>query len=130
VRDAHDKYANQEVSYLLQRIEAHSGLVILASNFRNNIDEAFIRRFNSVVYFPPPSAEERFRLWKQSFPDEVRLAKEIDLENIAAEYELTGAHIINIVQYLCLSALEKGSSAISRADLLRGIRRELEKEGK
>lgn len=130
VRDAHDKYANQEVSYLLQRIETHSGLVILASNFRNNIDEAFIRRFNSIVYFPPPSAEERFRLWKQSFPDEVRLAKEIDLENIAAEYELTGAHIINIVQYLCLSALEKGSSAISRADLLRGIRRELEKEGK
>lgn len=130
VRDAHDKYANQEVSYLLQRIEAHPGLVILASNFRSNMDEAFVRRFNSIIYFPPPSVEERLRLWRQSFPAAVRLGKDVDLEAIAAAYELTGAHIMNVVQYLCLSALEKGTGELTQADLLRGIRRELEKEGK
>ncbi|QEC54337.1 ATPase family protein associated with various cellular activities (AAA) [Anseongella ginsenosidimutans] len=130
VRDAHDKYANQEVSYLLQRIEAHSGLIILASNFRNNIDEAFIRRFNSIIYFPPPSAEERLRLWQQVFPAAVSLEKDVDLEAIASGYELTGSHILNIVQYICLSALEKGEQRVSMADILRGIQREMEKEGK
>lgn len=130
VRDAHDKYANQEVSYLLQRIESHPGLVILASNFRNNIDQAFIRRFNSIVYFAAPSAGERLRLWHQSFPPALKLRNDIDLEEFASGYELTGAQIMNIIQYLSLTALDKGASLVSRDDILRGIKREFEKEGK
>lgn len=130
VRDAHDKYANQEISYLLQRIEAHSGLIILASNFRNNIDEAFVRRFNSIVYFPPPSAEERLLLWEKAFPPAISFEDDVDLEELASSYELTGAHIMNIVQYTCLSALERGVRTLSRRDILSGVRRELEKEGK
>src|SRR3546814_667886 len=130
VRDAHDKYANQEVSYLLQRIEAHPGLVILATNFRNNIDQAFVRRFNSIVYFAPPSSGERLRLWKQSFPAALKLGDDVNLETISSGYELTGAHIMNIVQYLCLSALDRNTNCITHEDILRGIKRELEKEGK
>ena len=68
VRDAHDKYANQEVSYLLQRIEDYDGLVILATNMKNNIDDAFLRRFNSVVKFPFPDVESRARIWQLFLP--------------------------------------------------------------
>ncbi|MGN7721093.1 ATP-binding protein [Chitinophaga sp. 22620] len=130
VRDAHDKYANQEVSYLLQRIEMHSGLTILASNFKNNMDDAFIRRFSSIVYFPPPRPEERLQLLQKAFPGEVKLQKDVDLPAIAAAHELTGSHIMNMVQYVCLTALERGNLALSHQDILSGVRRELEKEGK
>jgi hypothetical protein len=130
VRDAHDKYANQEVSYLLQRIESHSGLVVLASNFKNNIDEAFIRRFNAIVYFPAPSTVERLALLRKAFPPALTLAPDVDLESIATLYELTGSQIINVVQYVCLSALAVGVRTATQDDLVRGIRRELEKEGK
>ena len=76
VKDAHDKYANQEVSYLLQRVEAYNGLVILASNFKNNIDEAFLRRFQSIIYFPLPAKEElELGLgWRVSWPKDQNLS--------------------------------------------------------
>lgn len=77
IRDAHDKYANQEVSYLLQRIEDYDGLVILATNMRNNIDEAFIRRFNSVLKFPMPDAEERKKIWQNIFPSNVQFREKL-----------------------------------------------------
>jgi hypothetical protein len=77
IRDAHDKYANQEVSYLLQRIEDYDGLVILATNMRTNIDDAFIRRFNSVLKFSIPNAEERRIIWQNSFPKGTRFLKEL-----------------------------------------------------
>lgn len=130
VRDAHDKYANQEVSYLLQRIEMHSGLTILASNFKNNMDDAFIRRFSSIIYFPPPKPEERLKLLLKAFPGEVKLKKDVDLPAIAEAHELTGSHIMNMVQYVCLNALERGDLALSHQDILSGVKRELEKEGK
>jgi hypothetical protein len=77
IRDAHDKYANQEVSYLLQRIEDYDGLVILATNMRNNIDEAFIRRFNSLLKFPMPDAEERKKIWQNIFPSNVQFREKL-----------------------------------------------------
>jgi DNA polymerase III delta prime subunit len=130
VRDAHDKYANQEVSYLLQRIEMHPGLTILASNFKNNMDEAFVRRFNSIIYFPIPGTEERYRLFEKGFPTAVTLAADVNLHVIASRYELTGSHIMNAVQYICLTALDRGEYSISNDDIVRAVRRELEKEGK
>jgi len=130
VRDAHDKYANQEVSYLLQRIESYNGLVILASNFRNNIDTAFIRRFNAIIYFPAPKAEERLILWEKSLPKQFKFSKENGLREIAEKYELTGSHIINIVQYLSLTALESRDFVLTKDQLVKGIKREMEKEGK
>ena len=130
VRDAHDKYANQEVSYLLQRIETFPGLVILASNFKSNIDDAFQRRFQSIIYFPMPSTEERRRLWEQSFPAAVSFEPSIDWRNLSDQYELTGANIMNIVQQSCINALAQDSKVISMASLTACIREELVKGGK
>ena len=130
VRDAHDKYANQEVSYLLQRIESYNGLVILASNFRNNIDTAFIRRFNAIIYFPAPKADDRLVLWEKSLPSQFKISKENGLREIAEKYELTGSHIINIVQYLSLTALESRDFVLTKDMMIKGIKREMEKEGK
>ncbi len=130
VRDAHDKYANQEVSYLLQRIESYPGLVILASNFKTNMDEAFTRRFQSIIYFPIPKAPERLQLWEKAFPIQVTLDESIDLQQIAQKYELTGSNIINIVQYCCIDLLAKEKTMLSNEELIIGIQREYAKEDK
>jgi hypothetical protein len=130
VRDAHDKYANQEVSYLLQRVEAFDGLVILASNFKTNIDEAFIRRFQSVVHFPMPNPQERLSIWQKSIPGNLKLAAHVPLQAIAKKYELTGASIMNVMQYCCLQALHLKSNEVTEDMLLAGIKREFLKEGK
>lgn len=130
VRDAHDRYANQEVSYLLQRVETFAGLVILASNFKANIDEAFIRRFQSIIHFPMPRAAERLRLWKQSLPPKMVLDADVDLKILAERYELSGASIVNIVQYCCLTALSRNDKVLTNQDLRNGIAREFGKEGK
>lgn len=130
VRDAHDKYANQEVSYLLQRVENYPGLVILASNFKNNIDEAFARRFQAIIYFPMPDAKERLALWQKAFPPQVQLAADLDLEHVANQFELTGSNIMNVVQYCCIDLLAKGKNELTQAELLAGIKREYSKEDK
>lgn len=130
VRDAHDKYANQEVSYLLQRIEGHPGLVILASNLKDNIDDAFTRRFHSIIEFELPSKEERVILWKQNLPKNIRLEESISFEEISSTYDITGANIVNIVQYACLQQLASQSEVLRKEHLLAGIRKEYIKEGR
>ncbi len=129
VRDAHDKYANQEVSYLLQRVEEFPGLVILASNLKGNIDEAFMRRFQSVIHFPMPGAKERFRLWKQAFEGVPHAPNNSTLRDLAQRYELTGANIVNAVHYACLRILAEEKSDVEQL-INRGIQREMQKEGK
>jgi len=130
VRDAHDKYANQEVSYLLQRIESYNGLVILASNFKQNIDTAFTRRFQSIIEFKNPTQKERLKLWKHNIPQKATLAPSIDLENISEIYDITGSNIINAIQYASLQTIAKNSTEISKEDLINGIKKEYIKEGK
>ncbi len=130
VRDAHDKYANQEVSYLLQRIESYKGLVILASNLKSNIDEAFVRRFQSIVHFPLPKAAERQLIWEKAFPPKVRLSTELNLGQIARKYELSGAEIMNIVQYACLCTLGDKKKTIAPHYVTDGIQREYQKGGR
>lgn len=130
MRDAHDKYANQEISYLLQRIEDYNGLVILASNFKNNIDTAFIRRFNGIIYFPPPKTEERLMLWKKAIPIQLQMDNSLDLEFIAERFELTGSQIINSVQHLCLHLLSKKNRTVSQEMIIHAVERELKKEGR
>ena len=130
VRDAHDKYANQEVSYLLQRIENYKGLVILASNLKSNIDDAFVRRFQSIIHFPLPKASERILLWDKAFPPGIRLHADLSLNQIAQKYELSGAEIMNIVQYACLRALEAGKKTILKSYVINGIQREFQKGGR
>ncbi len=130
IHDAHDKYANQEVGYLLQRIESYNGLIILASNFKANMDEAFLRRMQNVVYFPVPSASERYILWERSFPERVKLAGDISLQHISNEHELTGSNINNIAYFCCLKLISNQKEEITSPELLYAIRRELVKEGK
>jgi hypothetical protein len=130
VRDAHDRYANQEIAYLLQRVEDYDGLVILASNLKDNIDEAFLRRFQSIVHFPLPRPGERLQLWRNTLPPAVSLAADIDLKQLADRFELTGADILNIVHYCCLEAMANEKQELSQAALIQGIQRELRKLGK
>ena len=129
-KDAHDRYANQEVSFLLQRIERFDGIAILASNRRENLDDAFARRFESVIYFPVPGPEDRLRLWKQGFSAKAEMADDLDLAQIAKEYTLTGGAIMNVVRYASLQALQANTHVIALADVLRGIQREYAKEGR
>ncbi|WP_310461397.1 ATP-binding protein [Sphaerotilus sp.] len=130
VGDSHDRYANQEVSYLLQRIEAFSGVVVLASNMKQNIDDAFLRRFQSVIHFPLPKAAERLRLWREAIPAEVTLEPSLDLERLAQQVELSGGTILNVLRYACLRAMARGDAVLRAEDTQEGVRRELLKEGR
>jgi hypothetical protein len=130
IGDARDRYANQEVSFLLQRVEDFSGVVILASNLKANIDDAFMRRFQSVVYFPMPGPRERLRIWRDAFSSKARLEPEIDLAALAERFELSGGTIMNVVRYASLMALARGADVILNDDLAAGIRQELLKEGR
>jgi DNA polymerase III delta prime subunit len=126
-RDAHDRFANQQVSYLLQRIEDYDGLVILATNLKSNIDDAFARRFQSMIHFPVPAGEERLKIWKNGFSTSVKLEKTIDLLEIAEKYEIAGGAIINIIQHCSLCALGRKSNLIRQGDIIEGIKREYHK---
>lgn len=130
IRDAHDKYANQEVAYLLQRIESYNGLVILATNQRGNIDDAFARRFQTIIHFPIPRPEERYQIWRKAFPSQIEIAGDIDWRQVAARFELTGAGIINITHYCAVEALADQSLCIDFKRLEAAILREYIKEGK
>lgn len=128
-KDSKDRHANQEVAYLLQRIEDFPGLVILATNLKSNIDEAFARRFQSMIYFPMPRPEQRLLLWEKAFSN-MEVEKEVDLFEIAKAYEVTGGAIINILRYCSLQAIGRESRSITLEDLETGIRKEFKKEGK
>jgi hypothetical protein len=130
VDDAHDRFANQEVSFLLQRVEEFDGVIVLASNVQMNIDDAFVRRFHSIVHFPMPRPTERLRLWREAFSRKTELEKRIDLEHIAEKHEMAGGTIMNVVRYASLMALRRGGNTIMLDDLDEGIRRELRKEGR
>lgn len=127
---SNDRHANQEVSYLLQRVEDFPGTVILASNLKGNIDEAFSRRFQSLVHFPMPDAEQRLRLWEGMLRPTGRLAPGVDLGALAEQHELSGGAIANVVRAAAISALQAGRGQIHAADLQQGIAKELRKEGR
>lgn len=130
VNDSHDRFANQETSYLLQRVELFPGVVILATNLKSNIDEAFSRRFQAVIHFPMPDKNLRYQLWCQSFSPMTQLAEDVDLKQIAARFELAGGAIMNVVRYSSLMALKRHSTKITFEDLEHGILREFNKEGR
>lgn len=126
VSSAHDRYANQETSYLLQRIEDFNGLVILASNNKTNIDSAFLRRFNAIIHFPVPNADERLHLWKIYLPANQGLTDD-ELLNIAHKYEVTGSTILNAIHNSSINAFAL-KRLITRDDIIESLKRELRKE--
>lgn len=126
---ANDHHANQEIAYLLQRVEDFPGVVILASNLRSNLDDAFSRRFQSMIYFPMPDAELRTRLWRGMLPAR-HLAAEVEIATLAQRYEVSGGGIANVIRHAALTALRDGRSQVGLAELRAGMARELRKEGR
>ncbi|MBP0634980.1 ATP-binding protein [Cupriavidus sp. AcVe19-6a] len=128
VKDAHDRYANIEVAYLLQRMETHDGVVILASNLPKNLDPAFARRMHYTVEFGRPNAALREQLWRGMFPPGVPLTGDIDYTFVAGEFELTGGDIQTIALEAALLAAGEGS-AVGMAQLMRALSRRQTKHG-
>lgn len=129
VSDAHDRYANIETSYLLQKMEEYEGVVILATNIRRNMDDAFIRRIRSIVEFPFPDQESRIRIWKTHFPSKAPLADDIDYKFLSKEFQISGGNIKNIILNSAFLAAEKGEK-IGMEHIIHGVKREFEKTGK
>jgi ATPase family associated with various cellular activities (AAA) len=129
VRDAHDRYANLETSYLLQKLEEHEGVVVLATNLRKNMDEAFTRRLHATVDFPVPDLADRRRLWKQVWPDQTPRDPALDLELLARKVDLPGGNIRNIALAGAFLAAADGG-VVTMEHLLHATRREYQKMGK
>jgi SpoVK/Ycf46/Vps4 family AAA+-type ATPase len=129
VKDAHDRYANIEINYLLQRMEEFEGLVILATNFRKNIDEAFLRRMHFAVEFPLPSEGHRYRIWKQHFPANAPVSEDIDFDFLANRINVAGGNIRNIVVNAAFLAAEN-SGVIRMKHLIQATMREYQKMGR
>jgi SpoVK/Ycf46/Vps4 family AAA+-type ATPase len=129
VKDAHDRYANIEVAYLLQKMEEYEGIAILATNLSKNLDEAFARRMHHTVEFPFPDAIHRERIWRGLFPSQAPLADDVDLRFLARQFELAGGNIRNIVLAAALMAAASGAS-IQMQHLILATAREWQKMGK
>jgi MoxR-like ATPase len=129
VKDAHDRYANIEVAYLLQRLEEHDGVAILASNFSRNIDAAFVRRLQFIVEFPMPGAGLRERLWRKAFPAGAPLAKDVDFRFLARQFAFAGGDIRSAALDAAFLAAQNGG-VVTMAHLVRAVSRQLLKQGK
>lgn len=129
VKDSHDRYANIEISYLLQRMEAYDGVVILATNLRANLDEAFTRRLHFAIEFPFPEVADREQIWRVNFPPETPIAPNVDWHLLARRYTLAGGNIRNIILAAAFLAAEAGQP-VGMAHLLHAARREYQKIGR
>lgn len=130
-RSSNDRAANQQVAYLLQRIEDFPGIIILATNLRGNLDEAFVRRFQSVVYFKMPDVGQRLRLWRDMFTNQpFALDPDVDFEAIAKQFELAAGSMINVLRYACLQAVRHDPPVVRSRYIHDGIRAERHKENR
>jgi AAA+ superfamily predicted ATPase len=129
VRDSHDRYANIEINYLLQKMEEYEGITILATNLRQNLDEAFVRRLHIIVDFPFPDEESRLNIWKNVFPQETPIGNDVDYDILAREVKLSGGNIKNIALTAAFYAAEEGG-AIRMSHIVQAVRREYQKLGR
>ncbi len=129
VRDSHDRYANIEVGYLLQKMEEYEGVVILATNLRKNMDDAFVRRMHCTVEFPFPTEQDRHRIWEAIWPDDTPRTSDLDLDFMARRFEMPGGNIRNIALAAAFLAAADGG-AITMAHLIHATKREYQKMGK
>ena len=129
VSDSHDRYANIEVAYLLQKMESYPGAVMLATNFRRNIDDAFLRRLDFVIDFPFPEPEDRVRIWRLLLPTTAPLAEDLDLEFLATQFKLSGGAIRNCSLAAAFLAAEDGG-LITMEHLVRAVAIEYGKLGR
>jgi SpoVK/Ycf46/Vps4 family AAA+-type ATPase len=131
IKEAKDRWANLEVNYLLQRVEEYSGIVIMATNLRQNMDDAFLRRIQVIIEFPSPDSELRLKIWQRSLPPPPHSdIREADLQDLADRFAITGGNIRNIVIDAAFRALAARRSAITLRDLVDAVAREYQKVGK
>lgn len=128
VRDAHDRYANIETNYLLQKMEEHEGIAILTTNFRKNIDDAFTRRFHFVVDFPFPDQEYRLKIWRQIFPAQTPRSSDLDFGFLAKKFKISGGNIKNIALHTAFLAAAD-SQQVCMEHIILAIKREYQKMG-
>ena len=129
VKDSHDRYANIEINYLLQKMEEYEGIVIMASNLQKNIDEAFTRRLRFIVEIPFPDRNYRARIWRNIFPAETPRATDIEFDFLAGKFEISGGHIKNIALNAAFLAAEN-SGVVSMKHIIRATKREFQKMGR
>ena len=129
VRDSHDRYANIEISYLLQKMEEYEGVVILATNLRKNMDDAFVRRMHFAIEFPFPTENERRRIWAQIWPDDTPRSSDLDPDFMAGRFEVAGGNIRNIALAAAFLAADDGG-AVNMVHFTRATQREYQKMGK
>ncbi len=129
VRDSHDRYANIEIAYLLQKMEEYDGIVILATNLRKNLDEAFARRMHFSVEFPLPEEADRLRIWQRVFPKAAPVSEEVDFSFMARQFKVTGGNIKNIALSAAFLAADDGGT-INIEHLIRATKREYQKMGR
>jgi SpoVK/Ycf46/Vps4 family AAA+-type ATPase len=129
VKDAHDRYANIEVNYLLQRVEQFEGVVILATNLQRNLDDAFLRRMQEVVEFPFPDEVLREQIWNGHFPTNAPRDEDIDFKFLARQFKVTGGNIKNIVLNAAFLAAQE-SKPINMSHLILSTKAEFQKLGK
>ena len=128
-KSSQDRFANQEVSFLLQRLEVFEGCAILTTNLQENIDEAFLRRFGAVIEFPMPTGPQRLRLWQRAFPAGAPLDDDLNLQELADNFIIAGGNIINSAINACILAATRGES-VGQRHAVEAIARELIKMGK
>lgn len=129
ISDSKDKWANLEMSYLLQRMEEHEGLCILATNLKQNLDPALSRRFQALIYFPFPKPEERALIWQKSLPPGFQYPEKISFEKLGA-YELSGAGIANVIKAAAVKAVKRKDYVLSLPDISRFIKLEYAKDNR
>jgi hypothetical protein len=129
VSDAHDRYANIEVAYLLQRLETYDGLVVLATNLQRNIDEAFLRRISVSIDFAAPDEDHRRRIWEQAFPGGAPVDV-LDVDYLARQFKITGGIIRNAALGAAFLAAEAGGGKITMETVVLALKREFQKLGR
>jgi SpoVK/Ycf46/Vps4 family AAA+-type ATPase len=129
VRDSHDRYANIEISYLLQKMEQYEGIAILATNLRQNLDDAFVRRLAFTIHFPFPNETQRREIWTKTWPAAVPLGSDVDLDFLATQFKLSGGNIKNIALASAFLAAADGG-VVSMEHLCHATQREYQKLGK
>jgi len=130
VSSSNDRHANQLTGYLLQKIEDFPGTVIIATNLKTNMDEAFTRRFQSMVQFTIPGPQERLQLWQNAFNNVCELADDVNLPAIADRYEVAGGQIINVLRQCALTAIQRQERKVNQDDIIASIRQEFRKDNK
>jgi AAA+ superfamily predicted ATPase len=129
IRDSHDRYANIEIGYLLQKMEEYEGIAILTTNLRSNLDDAFVRRLRFIIEFPVPNEKHRRQIWEKIFPKSAPCSPDLDLDLLAKRFEICGANIRNVALAAAFLAANEGET-IEMGHVVRSLRREYQKMGK